>query len=117
MKYIITESQVETYFQSYLEKFRPELFNLSKDKLIRPDGTVYGYSFDQSETLYLFFEYFFKPENESYEFDDKIMDKYPVLRVTNKLRNELVGMFGEFNLHLVKHWFEKNYELPVKTII
>lgn len=112
MKYLITESQMNTFFQDYLEKFRPDLFNLSVYPTRRKDKSVYGYEFELPNTLILIFEYLKEPEDNS-ESDES----YPKLRITYKLGSEIEGMFGEKGIELLVKWFENHYKLPVKSII
>jgi len=115
MRYIITESQMEGTFSSYLEKFRPELFNLDKIELTRDDGSIYGYEFINNNTFNLYFNYEFEPDDpRSKKYLNKTL---PELRVTRKLWNELEGIFGETHMKLIVPWFENQYGLLVKSLI
>jgi hypothetical protein len=111
MKILITESQMEDFFMTYLKKFKPELFNLSKYPTRRSDKTVYGYDFEIGDTLILVFEYLIEPE-----WERDLNDEFPKLRMTRKLKDEIQGMFGEEGIRLLVKWFEEYYQLPVKSI-
>lgn len=111
MKYLITENQMSDFFKTYIEKFKPELFNLFKFPIKRADKSIYGYEFEIDDTLILIFEYFMEPE-----FKRDLTDGYPKLRITSKLWNEIEGMFGPQGIESLVKWFDKQYELPpVKT--
>jgi hypothetical protein len=110
MKYLITESQMKSFLNDYLKRFKPELFDLSKFPMRRKDKTIYGYEFEVDDTLILIFEYFIMPESKN-----EVCASCPKLRVTRKLRNEVEGMFGPQGIDLLAEWFEDTYKLPVKT--
>lgn len=111
MKYLITESQMDSFFDDYIKRIKPELFNLSKFPMRRRDKSVYGYEFEIGDSLILVFEYFITPESKN-----EVCVSCPKLRISSrKLRDELEGMFGHQGLELLAKWFEKQYELPVKT--
>jgi hypothetical protein len=112
MKYLITESQMESFFNDYLKQFKSELFDLSVFPMRRNDKnkTIYGYEFEIGDSLVLAFEYFIMPESK-----DEVCVSCPKLRMTRKLRNEIEGMFGPQGLDLFAKWFENTYNLPVKT--
>lgn len=102
---------METFFNDYLKKFKPELFDLSKFPMRRSDKSVYGYEFEIGDSLILVFEYFITPESKN-----EVCASCPKLRIGNrKLRDEVEGMFGPQGLELLANWFEKHYELPVKA--
>jgi len=106
---------MEGTFSSYLEKFRPELFNLDKIELTRDDGSIYGYEFINNDTFNLYFNYEFEPDDpRSKKYLNKTL---PELRVTRKLWNELEGIFGETHMKLIVPWFENQYGLSVKSLI
>jgi len=111
MKYLITESQMKSFLNDYLKRFKPELFDLSKFPMKRGrDKSIYGYEFELGDTLVLVFEYFIEPESKN-----EVCVSCPKLRITRKLRNEVEGMFGPQGLELLAEWFEDTYELPVKS--
>ena len=101
---------MESFFNDYLKRFKPELFNLSKYPTRRSDKSIYGYDFEIGESLILVFEYLIEPE-----FQRDLNEDYPKLRITRKTKDEIEGMFGPQGLKLLAEWFEDTYGLPVKT--
>ena len=111
MKILISESQTRKFFDTYIERYHPELLSLVADPIYADEvGKVYGYEF--TNDIYLYFEYRFKPVSNL----SPIADKFPTLRVSSKLYDSLINMFGVHNEHLIKDWFEEHYKFPVKTV-
>jgi hypothetical protein len=111
MKILISESQTRKFFDSFIERYHPELLSLDADPIYANEvGKVYGYEFVND--IYLYFTYRSKPVDK---FSPNA-DEFPTLRVSTKLYETLIGMFGKFHEHLIKDWFEEHYNLPVKTI-
>lgn len=100
------------FFYSYIKKSRPELFDLDKDDLRRQNGSFYGYELSNFETHRLYFMYFIEPYN--IELMNTIRE-FPKVRVTERLKNELWGIFGIHYKNLLKKWFLEQYNLPVKS--
>lgn len=110
MKFVLSQTQVQEFFDTQLKKLRPELFDLSRDILV-DESKVWGYQFYEDSTMRLFFTYKFEPQ---FSYDKK--EELPKLVVTSKLANLLTGLFGEKSKVLIKNWFEKEYNYPINTV-
>jgi hypothetical protein len=115
MKYIINESKLSDFFDKYIKREKPDLYDLEKMPLEREDGTIYGYEFVDSEGFYLIFEYLIEPW-EGFKYDHTQEKNFPQLKLSRKVQEEMQGLFGYHNLNLMAKWFEDTYKLPVKTI-
>jgi hypothetical protein len=130
MKYIITENRLNNLVVKYLE-------HMFKDKIYNESGFNYDID-DDDENLIMFydndyknnieheplFEYIFKEYYDNLDPDsswviiNKWADKAPLIEI---IRNEFVETLnstfgrGEWKPGF-KIWFEKTFELPVKTI-
>ncbi len=118
MKFLITESKLESFFNYYLKSNHPHLFNLIQDPLHKDDNRkIYGYQFlEPEDQIYLYFYYVMDDEHYDYTDEEKESKGYPILAPTTKLMSELKGMFGEKSYDLFKNWFEQTYKLPVNTV-
>ena len=118
MKFILTESKLESFFNYYLKSNHPHLFNLFKDPLRKEDGReIYGYEFvEPEEQIIMYFVYLMNHEYYDYADDEKQSKGYPKLLPSLRVMTELKGMFGEKSYDLFKNWFEQTYKLPVNTV-
>jgi hypothetical protein len=118
MKFLITESKLQSLFDKYLSKDHPHLFNLIQDPLHKDDNRkIYGYQFlEPEDQIYMYFYYIMDDEHYDYTDDEKKSKGFPQLAPTTKLMSELKGMFGEKSYDLFKNWFEQTYKLPVNTV-
>lgn len=121
MKYIITESKLNSVFNSIMEEYSNlEKYERSYDwwnyELGRyTDFNVYNFYVD-AELDYENDEWILQYQTEPGDFGTK--EELPILRYgINWPFNNVINLFGEktFNSHL-KNWFEETYKLPVKTV-
>lgn len=102
--YIISESKLESFFQTYLEKLYPYLDDLEQTSIMRSvDGVrqeVLGWRFRDSEGK----EYF------------RWFLEGPTLQVEESFWSELGNVFAMDVTEFFVKWFKTRYELPVSSI-
>lgn len=117
MKFLITESKLQNFFNNYLKKKHPHLGNLDPLPFRKTDNDeIYGYEFVEPDGIWMYFQYFMEPYDYDYLYDEKELEGFPKLAPTLKLMRELKGMFGDHSYDLLKNWFEETYKLPVKEV-
>jgi len=84
MKFLITESKLESFFNYYLESNHPHLFNLIQDPLRKDDNRkIYGYQFlEPEDQIYMYFYYIMDDEHYDYTDDEKKSKGFPYLKVS-----------------------------------
>lgn len=121
MKYIITESRLESAIMEYLNKTFP------LDNVYFTNPTEYDYEtgenydddtrvefylgdYENEDTIFRWYdcEYFY--ENS----DPK--ERCPIVTVEHPYDNTLDGFFGNRWEEPFKKWFTENFDLPVKTV-
>ena len=117
MKFLITESKLQNFFNKYLKKEHPHLGNLNPLPFTKTDnGEIYGYEFVEPDGIYMYFQYFMEDYDYNHIYDEQELEGFPKLVPTPKLMRELNGMFGDQSYDLFKNWFEETYKLPVKEV-
>ena len=121
MKYIITESRLESAIMEYLNKVFPS------DNVYFTNPTEYDYEtgenydddtrvefylgdYENEDTIFRWYdcEYF-------YENSDP-RERCPMVTVEHPYDNTLDGFFGNRWEEPFKKWFTENFDLPVKTV-
>ena len=121
MKYIITESRLESAIMEYLNKTFP------LDNVYFTNPTEYDYEtgenydddtrvefylgdYENEDTIFRWYdcEYF-------YENSDP-RERCPIVTVEHPYDNTLDGFFGNRWEEPFKKWFTENFDLPVKTV-
>ena len=121
MKYIITESRLESAIMEYLNKTFP------LDNVYFTNPTEYDYEtgenydddtrvefylgdYENEDTIFRWYdcEYF-------YENSDP-RERCPIVTVEHPYDNTLDGFFGNRWEEPFKKWFTKNFDLPIKTV-
>lgn len=116
MKYIITESSLQTIINNYLNSL-PELQNLIlvEDNFFDWDsGVSVDVIFFESEPSIPQMEYY--PEQSNTEgWSDLDLEGHPLLKMNIEIN--LDKIIGEGVEKYIKNWFEQKYNLPVKTVL
>ena len=117
MKFIISESKLESYVLSYLDSI-PELNNLTpveEDMFDWDEGVSVDVIFFESEPDMPQMEYYpiqSRPEGWN-EID---IESQPLLKINADIK--IKEIFGDNIVEeFIKKWFETRYKLPVKTVI
>lgn len=121
MKYIITESRLESAIMEYLNKVFPldNVFSTSPTEYDYETGENYDDDtrvefylgdYENEDTIFRWYdcEYF-------YENSDP-RERCPIVTVEHPYDNTLDGFFGNRWEEPFKKWFTKNFDLPVKTV-
>ena len=129
MNIILKQSQLESSFNKLMKKYENPVI---EDFDLSYWGEFYNY-LPEGHNVKLFFESELdaSPEtndwyalydpyftNKKVNFSNKEIneDDFPVLYLTNYFRTE-ESMLGDLFKPLFKEWFEKTFNLPVKTIL
>lgn len=113
MNYIITENKLYNLVIKYLNNI-PELSDLWKTPLYEEYWTGYYFlSRDMNENYRITYMISDTGTYNSNSDDDKSM--FPMLKISEELYDELVGMFGIESLKYFTEWFTKKYKLPVTS--
>lgn len=121
MKYIITESRLESTIVEYLNKVFPldNVFSTSPTEYDYETGENYDDDtrvefylgdYENEDTVFRWYacEYF-------YENSDP-RERCPIVTIEHPYDNNLDGFFGNKWEEPFKKWFTKNFDLPVKTV-
>lgn len=116
MKFIISESKLESYIMSYLDSI-PELQNLTmveEDFFDWAQGVFVEVIFFESEPNIPQMEYYpIQSNREGWGYFE--LESQPLLKINTDIK--IKEMFGDSFEGFVKKWFEHKYNLPVKTVI
>ena len=116
MKYIINENNLQKIINNYLNSL-PELQNLSlvEDNFFDWDsGVSVDVIFFESEPDIPQMEYY-PVQSNTEGWSDSDLEGHPLLKIN--IETNLDKIIGEGVEKYVKDWFEKIYNLPVKTIL
>lgn len=121
MKYIITESRLESAIMEYLDKVfpldninytNPTEYDYETNENYDDDTRVEFYlgDYGDEDTIFRWYdcEYF-------YENSDP-RERCPIVTVEHPYDNNLIGFFGDKWEEPFKKWFTKNFDLPVRTV-
>lgn len=122
MKYIITESKLDTVVTNYLD----ELFNINDINWTNPIayGDEYGEEWDDvNRVIFYIGDYEGDDDGCFYWYgcdyfypDSPGSEKCPMVNIETEYINKLNGYFGDMWREPFKNWFIKNFDLPVETI-
>lgn len=120
MKYIITESKLQSTFNSIMKEF---------SELERAEKSYDWYDHDKSRYVDLDTINFYEDVEYDWEDDSWVLqyqenpgdigtvDEVPLLRYSVSWPfKSVINMFGDHFESLLKNWFEEIYNLPVKTV-
>lgn len=120
MKYIITESKLQSTFNSIMKEF---------SELERAEKSYDWYDYDKNRYIDLNTTNFYEDVEEDWDDDSWILqyqkepgdfgtaDEVPLLRYSFHWPFlNIIQMFGDQFETLLKNWFEETYNLPVKTV-
>lgn len=120
MKYILTESKLQSVFNSMIKEY---------SDLEKTEKSYDWYNYDKNRYVDLNCVNFYMNIEEDWEDDSWILqyqsepgdigtkEQVPILRYSPfwPFKNQM-EMFGERFETLLKNWFEETYNLPVKTV-
>ena len=120
MRYIISESKLQSMFNSIMKEF---------SELESAEKSYDWWDSDKNRYVDLNTTNFYEDVENDWEDDIWVLqyqknpgdigtaDEVPLLRysVTWPFRS-IIGMFGNHFESLLKNWFEETYNLPVKTV-
>jgi hypothetical protein len=122
MKYIITESKLDTVVTNYLD----ELFDLENINHTNPEewDDESGESWeDPNRVMFYIGDYSDEDEGCFYWFGcdyfypfSPASEKCPMVNINSEYENKLTGFFGDMWHEPFKRWFTDNFGLPIKTI-
>lgn len=116
MKFIISESKLQSYVMYYLDSI-PELENLTmveEDFFDWDQGVSVDVIFFESEPNFPQMEYY-PIQSNTEGWNDFDLESQPLLKINADIK--IKEMFGDKIDEFVKTWFEKKYNLPVKTVL
>jgi len=120
MKYILTESKLQSVFNSMIKEY---------SDLEKTEKSYDWYNYDKNRYVDFNCINFYEDIEEDWEDDSWILqyqsehghigtkEQLPILRYSPfwPFKNQM-EMFGERFETLLKNWFEETYNLPVKTV-
>jgi len=126
MKYIITESKLNSAIYEYIDKLFHNGYEIKMEVAEDEEGDPieYAYDFVQDNGGYGFLftwtgkEYYEKEGRENVtSFGKRWIDYAPVIEIAeDEIIDQLKGMFGEMWIPIFKQWFTDTFSLPVKTV-
>jgi hypothetical protein len=126
MKYIITESKLNSAIYEYIDKLFHNGYEIKMEVAEDEEGDPieYAYDFVQDNGGYGFLftwtgkEYYEKEGNENVtSFGKRWIDYAPVIEIAeDEIIDQLKTMFGELWVPIFKQWFTDTFSLPVKTV-
>jgi len=116
MRYIITESQLETAITEYFY----EIFPVDEITMVHPEEYINSKEVyeDENRIAFMFegnvlFRWYncdyFKPESLAREI-------CPTISIEHPHDSSLNGLFGNTWVKPFENWFKLNFDLPVKTV-
>ena len=126
MKYLITESKLNSAIYEYIDQLFHNGYNIRMEEAEDEDGNPieYAYDFVQDNGGYGFLftwtgkEYYEREGRENVTtFGKKWIDYAPVIEIAeDEIIDQLKGMFGDMWVPIFKKWFTDTFSLPVKTV-
>ena len=126
MKYLITESKLNSAIYEYIDQLFHNGYNIRMEAAEDEDGNPIEYAYDFIQENGGFGFLFTWTGKEYYEtegretvtsFGKKWIDYAPVIEIAeDEIINQLKGMFGEMWVPIFKQWFTDTFSLPVKTV-
>jgi hypothetical protein len=123
MKYIITESKLESIIDDYLDELF-EIDNLNWTHPYEYDDETEEEGEDETRVEFYIGDYegedegCFRWYDKSY-FNDgtEIQQRAPLVQIESEYTKTLDGYFGETWKGPFKKWFKKHFNLPIKDVI
>jgi len=126
MKYLITESKLNSAIYEYIDELFHNGYNIRMEEAEDEDGDPieYAYDFIQENGGFGFLftwtgkEYYEKEGRENVtSFGKRWIDYAPVVEISeDEIIDQLKGMFGDMWVPIFKKWFTDTFSLPVKTV-
>ena len=122
MKYIITESKLDTTITNYLDS----MFDVKNTHVIHPvedDDEDGNWHEDLDRAVFYIGEDYFDGDEyfrwygiTYFEKNKNMSDKCPIVDIEQEYSSKLNGYFGNMWHEPFKRWFTKNFNFPVKTV-